>query len=308
MPDGKYGTETREVVAKFQRQNGLYPVDGIAGRNTLRKLDQRLVARSRPKPAAKVVRPSPKKKSPYIPGLRDPHVPMDPPRAHGCVKATLRGKIIHQTLYLNVSGSAAPVSVIWGQDAAKAMRHYLGNSGARYEVRFRRLVAQEPDVLTAFKEEINQVKAYVEALPPGTHTMVSSAAKTLSAYASKNWALTVGGFNAWGKGRVIIREDRNGRTQWLNYSYKFKDRYNFDPEKGFGMIQFPIKVKNFDVPFLDGDVLVRGDELEVRDTLLMKLHSQGLAKNFITYGSVDKHISWRNNDSLPPDAYNPLRS
>lgn len=44
LPDGIYGTETAAAVTAFQRLNGLV-ADGIAGRQTLERLDALLAAR-----------------------------------------------------------------------------------------------------------------------------------------------------------------------------------------------------------------------------------------------------------------------
>ena len=41
--DGTYGTETEQAVKRFQQQHGLN-ADGIAGKNTLAKLDALIVA------------------------------------------------------------------------------------------------------------------------------------------------------------------------------------------------------------------------------------------------------------------------
>ena len=44
-PDGIYGKETGETLKRFQREQGL-AVDGVAGTNTLTRLDDLLVAQS----------------------------------------------------------------------------------------------------------------------------------------------------------------------------------------------------------------------------------------------------------------------
>ncbi len=45
VPDGIFGTETAAITAAFQRANGLV-ADGVAGAQTLARLDMLLVARS----------------------------------------------------------------------------------------------------------------------------------------------------------------------------------------------------------------------------------------------------------------------
>lgn len=50
-PDGDYGAETKAQVESFQKLNGLAgEADGRVGKNTLAKLDQKMVALGKPKP------------------------------------------------------------------------------------------------------------------------------------------------------------------------------------------------------------------------------------------------------------------
>ena len=50
-PDGDYGLETKAKVEAFQKANGLAgEADGRVGKNTLAKLDQKMVALGKPKP------------------------------------------------------------------------------------------------------------------------------------------------------------------------------------------------------------------------------------------------------------------
>jgi peptidoglycan hydrolase-like protein with peptidoglycan-binding domain len=81
-PGGLYGKETSDVVAEFQKKNGLKQ-DGIAGRRTDAILDERIAVR--PKPAKTVARPrAPKlKSSEYKVGRADPPIRPDPKPGHG---------------------------------------------------------------------------------------------------------------------------------------------------------------------------------------------------------------------------------
>lgn len=58
LPDGIFGSETSSVVQAFQRANGLQ-VDGIAGRQTLERLDMLVSVQSRSRAVAEA-RPTPR--------------------------------------------------------------------------------------------------------------------------------------------------------------------------------------------------------------------------------------------------------
>lgn len=76
-PDGIYGNETKEVVIQFQTNEKLPDKDGIAGHDTIVRLDQLLSAKF-----AKVKSP-PKPLKPIPPGDRNYHLgTADPKTGH----------------------------------------------------------------------------------------------------------------------------------------------------------------------------------------------------------------------------------
>lgn len=308
-PDGKYGRETIDVVSQFQERYGLKG-DGVAGRRTIARLDRELAGkgRSHPKSAPRTIAHQ-RVSYGYRVGHGDPKVPMDPPRPHGEVAKTTRGYLIWRALRNHTMGGGGTVGVVFGPDAAATMRHYLENTGLDYEVRFRNLVAENRDVRDGYRDAIDQAQKFVEQLPVGNHNITSLACTTYTATDTNNWALAVGGLNAWSKGKAIVKEDGTGRSYELFFEFQFKDRYNFDKGKGFGVVPVPDAIPPFDIPLMEGEMRVAGREreLEVRDTLLLRLHEEGRAKEFVTFGSFIKHLSWRHGQHIPWDMCDPLR-
>ena len=313
-PDGIYGGETTGKVAHFQRDRGLKD-DGITGRNTIAALDRSTTELNHvtPKVVRRPVAPR-AHSSDYRIGIGVPPYRLDPPSPHGDRPATLMNSVVA----MHVRAAAHTVGFAWGPDAAKALQHYLSNRGTDYEVRFRQLVSEEKKALEAYQSEIRQAKAFAEQLSLGRHFICSKNAEIATAYDSKNWAYSAGGYLAWGSGVLEISEDASSRIYELDFSYRMADRYNFDPGKGVALLKLPIKLERYS-PFgvdidlrrietpIDG-VRIEGDELVVDDTFLHALHRQGLAKEFNTHGGFNRHLRWRHGYPVPWDQVNPANA
>jgi len=305
-PDGIYGKETRDNVEQFQGDSNGLTEDGVAGANTLAALDKKLIAKAKgAKPPAKLPSNSPTTPPEYRVGTGDPKVPVDPEQPHGKAPKTFRGRFIHKLLKDEVSHNGGAVRVALGFDAALSLRHYLHNTGVPFEVKFEKLLADSPYAQQEYSKEIHQAKLFVEQLAPGVHHITATRSSISKAYESHNWALTVGGFQAWGKGRAHVTDGSAGRVCALDFEYRFKDRYNYDGGKGWGLVSVPTSIPPFDIPFMEGEVTVRGGELEVRDELLKRLHEEGLARSFITHGVVRKRLRWRQGFPIPWEQYRP---
>ena len=243
----------------------------------------------------------------YRLGHQDPKVPMDPKRPHGDIPKTIRGYLIWRALRNHTWGGGGSIGRVFGPDAAKTMRHYLDNTGADFKVRFPNLVSENREVRNGYRDSIDNAQKFIEQLPAGNHNITSLACATFRAADNPNWALAVGGLNAWGKGKAIVKENGEQRSYELYFEFQFKDRYNFDKGKGYGVFPLPDAIPPFDIPLMEGEVRVAANELEVRDTLLLRLHEEGRAKEFVTYGSFTKHLSWQHGKVIPWDMCNPMR-
>lgn len=300
-PDGVYGSETVSVVTQFQVDNHLEH-DGVAGRQTIAKIDALLTAKG--SAASKTV------PRPYVPytkppeyriGHDDPFVPLDQERRHGRPGGpSERGLVIWAAMVELVDKGQLSIVL---PDGVKAMRHYLRNLGTPLELPLDKMVIENPTVKQAYLDEVEQACNFVEQQPLGNYNITSISTMILYANDTTNWATAAGGVRGWGKGKARVKEDDQGRHYELYFEFKFKDRYNFDKdeEKGFPVpIKLPVnmgKEKKF-IPGSAGDVYVHGDELVINDSLLARLHDEGLAKNFVTHGSFIRYLSWRHGEKI----------
>ncbi len=311
-PDGIYGKETKDVVSAFQKKNGLKQ-DGNAGRQTIAILDQRIGAKNKPAKMVGRSRTPKLKPSEYKVGKKDPPVRLDAKRPHGDWPETVRGYLIWRVLYDETYLGGGSVRLFLGEVASRSMHHYLRNTGRNLKIRFRQLVAENREARKEYRKEIQQARRFVETLSLGDHPITSVRTTVATAYDSHNWALAIGGYQAWGKGNARVMEDAIGRYYELDFEYKFKDRYNFDPGKGWPLFDVPlgswgVKFQMVDVPLTGGGVQLSQDSLDVRDKLLYALHRQGYAKEFITHGSFTKALRWRHGHPVPWEQYDPRRA
>ncbi len=164
-----------------------------------------------------------------------------------------------------------------GDDAAKHMYHYLGNSGIKYTIDLKDMIDDVPDAKDWYEGETNKVKQFVQTLPAGTHHITTDTAVRGSNRKGQNWNwfYGVGDYSAWIKGVAKVALDKSGKRKYcLDYEYKVADRYNWDKGK---------QVKIFGVT--------------ITDQFMGEFHRQGLAREFTIKGSIKAVIEW---DSINP--------
>lgn len=130
-----------------------------------------------------------------------------------------------------------------------------------------------------FNRELKLAQEFAETLAPtegqGSRVVRITSGSASGGYnrkgESKNWFYAVGGYAAWGKGKVKIEPIRGTKRCkfTLDFEYKFKDRYNWDTGK---------------------KVTILG--VEITDEFMGRFHKQGLAKEFEMHGTISKRVTW----------------
>lgn len=279
VPDGIYGTETKGVVWKFQEDNKL-KTDGIAGKNTIEKVDSLMVAKK-----LKIPKPLPPK--PVFPTSRDYKIGVDDPRIIPDQGAGIWRSV--EISYSTVVQKAFIIKVLpvaefsIGFDAVKHMEHYFKGSGLDLPINLVKMINNVSSAKRFYELEVNQAIKYVEQLPQGTHNITSI--RTQGGYntknESKNWYFAVGGYSVWGKGKAIVSKSISGREYKLEFEYKFFDRYNWDKGK---KVEINIPVFN--------------EGLEITDEFMADFHRQGLAREYNLVGSFKKTFNWKHGELI----------
>jgi RHS repeat-associated protein len=167
-------------------------------------------------------------------------------------------------------------------DAAAHMQHYLDASGDDYTIRFQAMLDDVPSAKKWYDYEKQQAMDFSETLTVGTHDITSSSIPPglyNTQDESPNWYYAVGGYSAWGKGKVTVTAcgDGGADTKFvLEFHYKFQDRYNWDKGKS---------------------VKIGGQT--VNDSSMGRLHTVGLAKEFDMFGEVTETVTWTKTTRTP---------
>ena len=281
VPDGAFGPETQRAVISFQTKAKLKP-DGVAGAKTIQALDDKLVKMAPPvapsAPSASVLPSTPH----YAIGTGDPKLGHDAGAGVWNSKpwqmgyAALKGAIL----------DALPTAmVVIGDDAAKHMFHYLGNSGKDYTIDLEGMVREVPSARARYEDEVAQARELVEMLPVGRHVIHSTKAE--NGYnrqsESRNWFFAIGGYTKWGQGVATVKGAPGALEYELEFEYKFYDRYNWDAGKS---------------------VTFAG--ITVTDVFMGEFHRQGLAKEFDCYGSFKRSLAWKKGAPIPSQQLYPV--
>lgn len=162
--------------------------------------------------------------------------------------------------------------VLVGSDATKHLAHYFGNTGSDYTIDLKGMIDQVPSAKRLYLQELNDAKLDFAGVSPGEHIFTSS--RTRNGYNDKNenrnWFFAIGGYSVWSKGRVVISRSPGGKKGfYMEFEYKFFDRYNWDKGKS---------VELYDV--------------KITDEFMGEFHRQGLAREYNCYGSVKDIITW----------------
>jgi hypothetical protein len=275
-PDGLFGFETQTVLTRFQVERSLKP-DGRAGAKTIALLDALMVAKAKPKPPPPAAAPVSPPDFDYKLGAGDP------PLRHDAGAGRWNSKprqATYAALKLSVEGVIPAATVVIGRDAAKHMSHYLGNTGARYNIDLEGMVREVPSARERYEDEVAQAQGFVEQLPVGRHEITSKQVESGYNYKEENWNwfYAIGGYSTWGKGVATVKNGTAGPEYLLEFEYKFYDRYNWDKGKS---------VKIF--------------KLKITDEFMSEFHLEGLAQEFDCHGSFKRTFSWKKGESIKPN-------
>lgn len=285
-PDGIYGDETYGVVLRFQGDQKLHGKDGLAGRETIGRLDHLLFAKAKPVvplPPMPVPPLAPPADNHYTIGTADPTVHHDPGAGPWNSKPSEYTYIALKSAIISTLPPASNIALLaTGPNACRHMWHYLLNSGNRYTIDLEDMITSGPVATARFRDEISQAQAFVEKLPVGVHRITSKSAE--SAYNrkehSRDWYFAIGGYSTWGKGTATVRSGASGLEYELRFEYKFEDKYNWDGGKS---------------------VTLGG--ITITDHFMGEFHRQGLAKEFICVGSIPRTFRWQAGGAIPEQQY-----
>ncbi len=283
-PDGRYGKETKAVVTQFQVDKKLPGKDGVAGRDTIARLDALLMAKKgAPKSTPKPPVPPPPSNRHYMIGTRDPAIKPDVGAgAFNSVSTEVSMTVLKQTILEILPPRGFSASTFIGLDAAAHMKHYLDASGMTYTINLESMVDSGPTARGRFRNEVRQAQKFVETLNIGTHSITSKSAESAYNYKneSKNWFFAVGGYSTWGKGSATVQVSGSVREYELQFEYKFFDRYNWDTGKS---------------------VTIAG--ITITDKFMGDFHRQGLAREFNMIGSIKRTFRWQHGKTIPEEQY-----
>lgn len=211
--------------------------------------------------------------SPNMPGFpQPPAAPAtgDGSGPHGSSSATI-GDHINEAAFYRVADAADGMGL---DNAARHMRHYLGNSGETLQIDPNGIrndipaIGREMDA--SFQTNVRQAaEAHVRENYNGQPMQFSITTPWTSTYASKelsqDWFYAVGGFSYAHTATVTVTPGANGEAQVsVDSDVHVFDRYNWDEGKGVDIGPFRI-----------------GDEQ------LGRMHEAGIAQEFEVRGSAD---------------------
>jgi len=211
----------------------------------------------------------------YKIGKDDPEMESDPGAGEqGSEDWTLKMWILKQQILHSCRAVKYPMP-----NAVAHLRYYFGNSGGDYSIALESMLRDVPSAKDLYEDELEMAKEFAEGLSIGGehHITSGSASSGYNTKAeSKDWFYAVGGYRAWGKGKVEITCGENGKKKYeLTFTYKFWDRYNWD--KGKSVTIGPIRIT---------------------DDFMGAFHRQGMAKEFTMKGSVTKTVEWEEGDDM----------
>jgi hypothetical protein len=281
-PDGAFGNETFEALKEFQKKQkapvnhpDAFKPDGVAGRNTITRMDELLLALH----TAPHVPPPPPPPPPISPhyqlGSADPATSHDAGAGKWNSKPTTATSLALKLAILDILPSA---TVVIGDDAAFNMMHYLANSGRTINIDLEGMVKEVPSAKERYEAEVAQAQAFVEQLPSGTHEITSRMPQGGYNYKEENWNwfFAIGGYSTWGKGQARVKETPAGREFELDFKYKFYDRYNWDGGKSVTIFK-----------------------IRITDEAMGEFHRQGIAQEYDCVGSFKRQLRWRQGQAIP---------
>lgn len=173
-------------------------------------------------------------------------------------------------------------------NAARHMRHYLGNTGANLRVPVDFMLRDVPAFAAAFDDEFQEAKTQVSdrlgANPVTTHQNFQlTGPRSSNVYCNKSesqdWFFAVGGFTHWWTVEVTVIPGESGASPQIEmlFTMHVHDRYNWDQGKA---------------------VTIAG--ITVKDEQLGRLHRVGLAQEYDVDGdSTAKFVRWTHSGAAP---------
>ena len=195
------------------------------------------------------------------------NLPSPPPHdigagVHGAEAPPTRKDRLSRIQWKTIAVAATP----FVPDAARHMKHYLGNSGTTLTVRISKMVKESKNAQGHFYGELNDAMAFIEANVCTRGVPIVGTWTGGSTSDSKNWFFAVGGYSAAGSGSA----SHLGACKYkLAFTFHFDDRYNWDTGKGVSIFG-----------------------IWVPDVSLGRLHRVGIAQEFDMVGETFKTIAW----------------
>ncbi|HCB76883.1 MAG TPA: hypothetical protein DEP91_12060 [Sphingomonas bacterium] len=211
--------------------------------------------------------------SPGMPGYPTPPAAPsagDGSGAHASEGASIADHI-NEAAFYRVADAADAMGL---DNAARHMRHYLGNSGETLSIDPKAIRADIPaireEIDASFETDVRAVaEAHVRANYTGEPMTFQVTTPWTSTYAGKelsqDWFFAVGGFSYAHTATVTVTPGANGAAQVsIDSDLHVFDRYNWDEGKGVDI-----------------------GPLRIGDEQLGQLHQAGLAQEFEVRGSAD---------------------
>jgi len=173
-------------------------------------------------------------------------------------------------------------------NAARHMRHYLGNTGNPLTVNVNNMMRDVPNLATAYSEQLTLATeaANKKIAEMGNITKAQSFQVTGERMAdvycdketSADWYYAIGSFTYWYTAKVTVVPMKDGKVQvQMMYTLHVYDRYNWDQGKSVTITGIPVK-----------------------DEQLGRLHRVGLAREYDINGtSTPRRIEWNYSSSSP---------
>lgn len=209
--------------------------------------------------------------SKYYVSSVDPIINFDPGAGEwNSEQSTWNMQVLKYTLFADYS-----IGYIY-PNAYKHLTHYLSNSGRDYNIDIGNLLERDNTSKISYQQEFNDIKNFSESLPEGYHYI--SRQEPQKIYVEDNdWFYAVGGYYSWIKGGLLVVCLGNGTYKYvLNYSYNFRDRYNWDKGKSVTIVG-----------------------IEITDQFMGSFHRQGLAKEYNLFGSIQGTAEWVTSTPIP---------
>ena len=161
----------------------------------------------------------------------------------------------------------------WLKDASKMYNHYLDNTGTDQQIDYERAYKEDGIIKQYIDGEMNIMKKTVELLyndQIGDSFEIIGTLQAIPNGTSENWQKTIGAHYVYGKGEVTINSHTGEAT--MKVTFTMEDMYNFNPGQA--------------------DIATG-----TKDAVNGRFAELGWAKEFKTYGSLTRTITWQLNST-----------